>query len=86
MAIWLLLASLVGGSIALALMLRWAMRKLAFRFMRFEVRARGRTYIYHRKRFTDPNGRVVTDPALLAELDQAWRTIEVKTALGIRHY
>ena len=86
MEIWLLLAGLVGGSIALTLLLRWAMRKLAFRFMRFEVRARGRTYIYHRERFTDADGHQVTDPALLAELEQAWRAIEVKTAMGVRNY
>jgi hypothetical protein len=82
-ALWLI--ALIGGSIVLTLALRWAMRKLAFRFMRFEVRARGRTYIYHRERFTDANGREVTDPALLAELEAAWRAIELRTAVDVRH-
>ena len=77
--IWI--TAILGGALAVTLTLRWAIRKLAFRFMRFEVRARGRTYIYHRERFADQKGRAVTDPALLAELDEAWRAIELQTAM-----
>ena len=82
-AFWL--GGLIAGSIAVTLILRWAMRKLAFRLMRFEVRARGKTFIYHRERFFDAAGREVVDPALLAELREAWRAIELKTAMSVRH-
>lgn len=82
-ALWL--GALIGGAIAVTLALRWAMRKLAFRFMRFEVRSRGKTFNYHRERFFDATGREVTDPVLLAELREAWREIERTTAMSVRH-
>jgi hypothetical protein len=71
---------LIAGSLAFVLAMRWAIRKVAFRFMRFAVPARGKTYIYHRERFTDAVGHRVTDPVLLAELKEAWRAIELQTA------
>ncbi len=82
-ALWL--GILIAGSIAVTLILRWAMRKLAFRLMRFEVRVRGKTFVYHRDRFFDANGREVVDPALLAELREAWKGIELSTAMSVRH-
>jgi hypothetical protein len=71
---------LILGSLAVVLVMRWVIRRVAFRFMRFEVPARGQTYIFARERFTDAAGRRVTDPALLAELKEAWRAIELQTA------
>jgi hypothetical protein len=73
-------AALLIGSLIFVLAMRWAIRKIAFRTMRFDVQARGRTYVFHRERFTDAEGRVVSDPALLAELQEAWRAIELATA------
>lgn len=74
------------GSLAVVLALRWGMRKLAFRFMRFEVPARGKSYTYHRERFFDSAGREVTDPALLEELRASWAEIERKTASDVARY
>ena len=74
------------GALALVLALRWGMRKVAFRTMRFEVPARGRSYTFHRERFFDSEGREVTDPALLAELKESWAEIERKTARDVARY
>jgi hypothetical protein len=75
--------ALLIGSLVLVLAMRWVIRKIAFRYMRFDVPARGETYVFQRERFTDPAGRVVTDPALLAELQESWRAIELATASDV---
>jgi hypothetical protein len=72
--------ALLIGALVFVLAIRWVIRKIAFRYMRFDVPARGKTYVFHRERFTDAEGRVVTDPALLAELQESWRAIELATA------
>lgn len=77
---WLEMALIGAGCLAVVLVLRWAIRKAAFRYMKFDVPARGQTYVYTREQFLDPLGRPVTDPDLLEELREAWRQIELDTA------
>jgi hypothetical protein len=73
----------LAGSLVFVLALRWLLRRLAFRYMTFDVEARGQLFSYRRERFWDRNGREVTDPALIAELDAAWAKIEQRTASDV---
>jgi hypothetical protein len=71
---------LFGGALVLVLVLRWGLRKLAFATMTFDVPLGGETYKLRKGAYVDPQGRPVTDPDLLAALDEAWAAIEQRTA------
>jgi hypothetical protein len=74
-------AAIFGGALALVLVLRWALRRLAFANMTFDVPLGEDVYKLRKGKFVDPQGRPVTDPERLAALDEAWQAIERKTAL-----
>ena len=69
-----------GGALVVVLAMRWAIRKVAFRYMTFDVPLDGRIYKFNRETFTDAHGRPVEDPETLVRLEDAWREIELATA------
>ncbi len=74
-------AAIFGGALALVLLLRWGLRKLAFATMTFDVPLDGQVYRLTKGVFVDPEGRPVTDPERLGALQAAWQAIEDKTAM-----
>ena len=71
---------ILAGALVFVLVMRWLIRRVAFTYMTFAVPLDGKEYKYNRRRFTDPEGREVTDPATLERLREAWRQIELETA------